>query len=123
LLNGWPAQTQQSTSCWLFTGTLTYRGYGLIKSPARKGRMAHRVAWELASGAPIPQGMCVLHTCDNRGCVRNDDEGVYLVNDKVLRRFGHLFLGTMSDNMQDMLSKGRQWNGRGQPPAVLPTPQ
>jgi hypothetical protein len=50
----------------------------------------HRVAWELAFG-PIPEGLWVLHHCDNPPCVRPD----------------HLFLGTNLDNVQDKCRKGR----------------
>ena len=49
-----------------------------------------RVAWELFRG-PIPEGLCVLHTCDVRHCVNPD----------------HLFLGTKRDNSDDMIRKGR----------------
>lgn len=51
---------------------------------------AHRVAWIIANG-PIPQGMHVLHTCDNPACVKVE----------------HLFLGTHAQNMDDMAKKGR----------------
>lgn len=51
---------------------------------------AHRVAWERENG-PVPEGMCVLHHCDNRACVNVE----------------HLFLGTKQDNTQDMLQKDR----------------
>jgi hypothetical protein len=75
--------------CWEWQGAKTGNGYGGFKI---NGKMmaAHRIAWELASGA-IPDGAFVLHRCDNPICVRPD----------------HLFLGTLSDNAQDREAKGR----------------
>ena len=64
-------------------------GYGKIGRNS-KTWLAHRYAWFAAKG-PIPEGMHVCHTCDNRACIN--------VN--------HLFLGTRVDNMQDMIAKGR----------------
>ena len=52
---------------------------------------AHRAAWELANG-PVPNGMSVLHRCDNPPCVRPE----------------HLFVGTQKDNVRDMIEKGRR---------------
>jgi hypothetical protein len=53
---------------------------------------AHRHAWELTDdNGSIPDGLHVLHRCDNRRCVRGD----------------HLFLGSNVDNMADMRQKGR----------------
>lgn len=54
----------------------------------------HRAAWRIARFA-IPEGMCVLHHCDNRLCCNPN----------------HLFLGTHSDNSRDMVAKGRQASG------------
>src|SRR5438445_9082687 len=73
-------------SCWLFTGyIIPDEGYGKVG-----GELAHRRSWELNCG-PIPEGIQVLHKCDNRPCVRPR----------------HLFLGTHQDNMDDMHAKGR----------------
>lgn len=81
------------SGCWLWTGQLM-RGYGAIK--LRKGGVmsAHRFFYMDLVGA-IPPGALVCHKCDTPSCVNPN----------------HLFLGTASDNMTDMLRKGR--NGLG----------
>lgn len=73
---------------------------GITGSPSR---LAHRKAWTLANG-PVPEGLDVLHHCDNRACGKAivDSSGP-----------SHLFVGTMSDNMRDMYAKGR--NPRNMP--------
>ena len=77
------------TGCWVWMGASNGR-YGLIwRSP--KFVMAHRVAYELYKGS-IPPGLYVCHTCDVTFCVNPE----------------HLFIGTQSDNMKDMISKGRK---------------
>lgn len=51
---------------------------------------AHRVSWEINCG-PIPEGLGVLHHCDNPPCCRPD----------------HLFVGTNDENMKDAAAKAR----------------
>lgn len=78
--------------CWEWRGTIDTGGYGALRKPGRySGKTrASRYSWELHNG-PIPDGMHVLHTCDNTKCVNPN----------------HLWAGTHSDNMRDMTAKGR----------------
>lgn len=71
-------------------------GYGVL-TICRKPIKAHRQAWVLRHGA-IPPNMCVLHGCDNPLCVEPD----------------HLWLGTPSDNVHDMIRKKRYRYCRGE---------
>lgn len=87
--------------CWIWCGPMYKDGYGQVALLGE--HRAHRVAYSLAFGT-IPEGKQVLHRCDNRGCVNPD----------------HLFLGTHSDNMRDMTSKGRQATGDRAGPRLYP---
>lgn len=93
--------------CWLWTGSRNRKGYGQISVGGRRGRpqLAHRIAWTLVNG-PIPDGVKVLHSCDNPPCVNSS---------------AHLFLGTLGDNNADMVAKGRDRKAIGEaaPTAVL----
>jgi hypothetical protein len=76
-------------TCWEWTGSVGHNGYGRFRFGRRIVR-AHRCSYELFVGA-IPDGLQVLHSCDNRRCVRPS----------------HLFLGTNEDNVADRCRKGR----------------
>lgn len=75
------------TGCMVFGGGLDSNGYGVV-SRNRKFRKAHIVSAELNFG-PVPSGLEVCHHCDTPPCVNPY----------------HLFIGTHSDNMLDMLMK------------------
>jgi hypothetical protein len=76
------------SGCWNWKGRTT-RSYGQIRTGKTMTR-AHRASWLLFRGK-IDNDLYVCHKCDNTLCVNPD----------------HLFLGTQTDNMQDMMSKGR----------------
>jgi hypothetical protein len=77
--------------CWVWTAGCDSNGYGVITVAKGKKDRTHRVAWQLGVG-PIPDGMHVLHHCDNPPCTNYER---------------HLFLGTHADNMRDMGDKER----------------
>lgn len=84
----------KKSGCIEWTGPLKGAGYG--QSPQRfgGGRYAHRAMYEACIG-PIPNGLCVLHRCDNAKCINLD----------------HLFIGSQLENVLDMHKKARQRGG------------
>ena len=91
----WPKVTVLGPDeCWEWRAKATHpHGYGRMTAGRGTHLKAHHIGWALENG-PIPEDLCVLHKCDNPGCS----------NPK------HLFLGTMLDNMQDKIAKGRAGN-------------
>ena len=88
----WLYTNQAARGCWEWTGYKNDKGYGVLNLGGER-ILAHRFAYKLV--AEIPDGMFVLHRCDNPGCVR----------------VKHLFLGTKADNNADMTAKGRARRG------------
>ena len=84
------------------TGCINWVGhydgdYGRIKVDGKKWRV-HRLIWTLVRGC-IPDGLYVLHSCDNPKCIN----------------INHLTVGNAQDNMDDKVAKGR---AKGNPPKL-----
>lgn len=100
-----PKQGHMKTRCWMWTGCRNrdrtgrlWYGYVSVK---RKLKKAHRVAWALKHGQEPKER--VLHRCDEPGCVRPS----------------HLFSGSLKQNTQDMIRKGRVRCGSRHPNSRL----
>jgi hypothetical protein len=87
------AKCSRNGDCLEVAGHRETNGYVRIKVNY-KTVSAHRYSYSSFVGE-IPEGMLVLHTCDNPPCVNPE----------------HLFLGTQQDNMNDKVAKGRQSQG------------
>lgn len=77
------------SGCWLYTGGKTTCGYGQVNVNGRRWQV-HRLAAILYKNWCI-SGMVVMHSCDNPACFNPV----------------HLRLGTQTENLRDMLQKGR----------------
>lgn len=82
-------QKQEGDGCWIWIGSKDGSGYGQLHLD-RKRVLAHRIGWQLENG-PIPEGMDILHNCDNPPCVRSS----------------HLRTGSHLENLQEASRKGR----------------
>ena len=82
---------KEGNECWGWKHTTNNSGYGYFSSKGEKAIAAHRYSYEKYIGI-IPDGLFVLHKCDNPPCSNPS----------------HLFVGTNSDNIKDSYSKGRR---------------
>lgn len=84
-------------ACWPFMGAKSSVGYGHLRGDGVHLVRAHRAAYAALVG-PIPDGLDVLHSCDNRACCNPS----------------HLYVGTHSRNMRDREERGRHNAPRGE---------
>lgn len=83
-------------NCLEYLGKTRVDGYARVTFE-RKNWLLHRLVFILHSKNQIPNGLFVLHSCDNRCCINPD----------------HLWLGTKRDNTLDSIKKGRHVNNSG----------
>ena len=89
--------------CWEWPAGRDWRGYGRTRDPrTKKSWRAHRMVWEMVNG-PIPEGLEVLHLCDNPPCVNP----------------AHLMVGTHAENMRQAAERDRMQDWRTHPRAKL----
>lgn len=81
---------REASGCWVWTGRRQREGYGEVCVNYRSKR-AHRISYELFVG-PIPDGLHILHSCDNPSCVNPQ----------------HLRPGTDFENARDRVLRNRQ---------------
>lgn len=87
--------------CHLWVGGLTTNGYGQLRLHIWGTWFAHQWAchhWN-NTPLPIPKGMCIKHSCDNRQCVNPE----------------HLSYGTLQENIQEMAERNPNAMGRVAP--------
>lgn len=89
----WMKIEKRSEGCWGWTGALQRDGYAHVNIGG-KTISAHRYAYEKLVG-PIPDGMDLLHSCDNRACTNP----------------AHLRPGTHQENMRECREKKRHAYG------------
>jgi hypothetical protein len=89
-------------ACWNWSGSNNGNGYGIVRGRGKKKVFAHRASYRCFVG-PIPEGLHVLHSCDNPRCVNP----------------GHLHLGTHADNMREAAERELMCRGEDRPNAKL----
>lgn len=88
--------------CWECVSHAKDRaGYPVVTRNGKFHRMS-RYIYECEKGE-IPDGMIILHSCDNPECINP----------------AHLSAGTPADNSNDMVKKGRQAKGEKRKPETF----
>lgn len=93
---------EPNSGCWLWTKSHNHRGYGAVSSARRGENLAHRLSFRAFVGT-IPPGLVVRHSCDTPACVNP----------------AHLLVGTLKDNSNDAVTRGRHLRGSQKPEARL----
>lgn len=83
---------EPNSGCLIWVGHVNEDGYGRTSFNG-KLKFAHRQAFENHNGVSLNRDQKILHKCDVRCCVNPL----------------HLYIGTMADNMEDMVKRGRAY--------------
>lgn len=86
------SKVEQASGCWKWRGATVHGGYGILNRGSRGEGLirAHRYSYLLHYGV-IPDGMYVLHKCDNPECTNPE----------------HLYTGDAKQNMRDVSERKR----------------
>ncbi len=85
-----PKHCPELGRCWKWSGCKNWTGYATMNATALREQKANRISWRIHFG-DIPDGIYVLHHCDNRECNNPN----------------HLYLGNQKQNMKDMFDRNR----------------
>ena len=82
--------------CWTTDyAPATRFGHVRVRLDDSTYRHLHRIAWEAYNAEPVPDGLVVMHSCDNGGCFNP----------------AHLTVGTQQQNVIDCVLRGRdRWS-------------
>lgn len=97
-------KTVQRGACLVWTGARDKDGYAKVtrRAVSSTSMRVTRYVYYLIHGRKMPSHLKACHSCDNPSCIHPD----------------HIFGGTHSTNMRDMIKKGRGRNQFGQKESV-----
>ncbi len=84
-------KVKKQDGCWEWQSGARGGGYGGFKIDGRAW-LAHRVSWIINYGN-IPEGLNILHKCNNKNCVNPN----------------HLYVGTQKENVRDAIDAGTHY--------------